>query len=308
MQLMPLDLPAPVAPAISRCGVVARSRNTALPAMSLPMATSSGPVAWRGLRRDEQVAEGDELAGVVGHLDADRRAAGDRGQDAHVGGRHGVGDVALQAGDPGDLDAGAELELVAGDGRADGHADDRGVDAVRGQRLLEHPAARLDLGPVDRLGPGAGEVRAGRQRPRRRSSTPAPAPGRRAPAGWRPRRAARRRAVVEVVGGVVRRSGAAAPAARPGAIVASTDVVGDRRARCSATTGRAAPGGRRGPSGGPALPTPCPVRVAIVRSDVWVISRAPPMPAPRRMTTAPTGDSSACSGVPTIAPSRPPER
>ncbi len=45
MQLMPLDLPAPVAPAISRCGVVARSRNTALPAMSLPTATSSGPVA-----------------------------------------------------------------------------------------------------------------------------------------------------------------------------------------------------------------------------------------------------------------------
>ena len=45
MQLMPLDLPAPVAPAISRCGVVARLRNTARPAMSLPMATSSGWVA-----------------------------------------------------------------------------------------------------------------------------------------------------------------------------------------------------------------------------------------------------------------------
>ena len=45
MQLMQLDLPAPVAPAISRCGVVARSRNTASPAMSLPIATSSGPVA-----------------------------------------------------------------------------------------------------------------------------------------------------------------------------------------------------------------------------------------------------------------------
>ena len=83
-----------------------------------------------GLGRDQQVAEGDELAGVVGDLDADRRAAGDRGEDADVGGRHGVGDVALQAGDPGDLDAGAELELVAGDGGADGHADERRVDAV----------------------------------------------------------------------------------------------------------------------------------------------------------------------------------
>ena len=47
MQLMPLDLPAPVAPAMSRWGVVARLRNTARPAMSLPMATSSGCVAWR---------------------------------------------------------------------------------------------------------------------------------------------------------------------------------------------------------------------------------------------------------------------
>ena len=134
MQLMPLDLPAPVAPAISRCGVVARSRNTALPAMSLPMATSSGSVAARGLGRHEEVAERDELAGVVGDLDADRRPAWDRGEDAHVGGGHGVGDVALQARDPGDLDAGAELELVAGDRRPDGHADERGLDAVLVER------------------------------------------------------------------------------------------------------------------------------------------------------------------------------
>ena len=45
MQLSPLDLPAPVAPAMSRWGVVARLRNTARPAMSLPIATSSGWVA-----------------------------------------------------------------------------------------------------------------------------------------------------------------------------------------------------------------------------------------------------------------------
>ena len=45
MQLMPLDLPAPVVPAISRCGVVARLRNTERPAMSLPIATSSGWLA-----------------------------------------------------------------------------------------------------------------------------------------------------------------------------------------------------------------------------------------------------------------------
>ena len=41
-----------------------------------------------GLGRRQDVAEGDELAVVVGDLDADGRAAGDGGQDAHVGGGH----------------------------------------------------------------------------------------------------------------------------------------------------------------------------------------------------------------------------
>ena len=52
------------------------------------------------------------------------------------GGGHGVGDVLVQAGDPGDLDARPELQLVAGDGRADGHADEAGLDAVLGERVL----------------------------------------------------------------------------------------------------------------------------------------------------------------------------
>ena len=208
MQLMPLDLPAPVAPAISRCGVVARSRNTALPAMSLPIGDLERTGGGRRLRRRQQVAEGDELAGVVGHLDADRRAAGDRRQDAHVDGRHGVGDVALQAGDAGDLDAGAELELVAGDGRADGHADERRVDAVLGERLLEHPAARLDLGPVDRLGAGAVEERDRRQRPRARAAAPSGGPRSGSPGTSRLGAAAAGAAgrdLGEVVGGVVDR-------------------------------------------------------------------------------------------------------
>ena len=67
-----------------------------------------------GLGRRHDVAEADELAGVVGHLDADRRAAGDRSEDAHVGGRHRVGDVAVEAGDPGDLDARARARARSG--------------------------------------------------------------------------------------------------------------------------------------------------------------------------------------------------
>ena len=61
----------------------------------------------------------------------------------------------LQAGDAGHLHARPELELVAGDGRADGHADEPGLDAVLGQRVLEH-AGRVSStsAPVDLLAPG----------------------------------------------------------------------------------------------------------------------------------------------------------
>ena len=93
MQLMPLDLPAPVAPAISRWGVVARFEEHR-PAGDVLADGDLERVGGRlRLRRRQDVAERDELAGVVGHLDADRRAARDRGEDAHVGGGHGVGDV-----------------------------------------------------------------------------------------------------------------------------------------------------------------------------------------------------------------------
>jgi hypothetical protein len=65
--------------------------------------------AW--LRR--HVAEADLLAVGVGDLDADRGLAGDRAQDAHVGRGTAYGDVLGQRGDPLDLDAGTELDLVA---------------------------------------------------------------------------------------------------------------------------------------------------------------------------------------------------
>ncbi len=44
----------------------------------------------------------------------------------------------------------AELELVAGDRRADDHADQAGLDAVFGEGALEHTPARLDRLGVDR--------------------------------------------------------------------------------------------------------------------------------------------------------------
>ena len=73
----------------------------------------------------------------------------------------------MQAGDPGDLHARAELELVAGDGRADDHADEPGLDAVLGQRALEGAALLLDELTIDLLGLAAIEQLAARQLPRR---------------------------------------------------------------------------------------------------------------------------------------------
>ena len=118
-----------------------------------------------GLGRGEDVAEGDDLAVGVGHLDADGLATGDRGQDADVGRRHGVGDVLVQAGDAGHLHARAQLELVAGDGRAHHHADELGLDAVLGERVLEEPTGGLDGDLVDPLGAAALEDRHRRQLP-----------------------------------------------------------------------------------------------------------------------------------------------
>ena len=56
-----------------------------------------------------------------------------------------------EAGDPVDLHARRELQLVAGDRRADGRADEAGVDAELVQRRLEDLAARVDEPLVDLL-------------------------------------------------------------------------------------------------------------------------------------------------------------
>ena len=145
MEFMHDDLPDPVAPEMRMCGISARLAMTARPAMSRPMATSSG---WRCRvrpRRLEDVAQRDELAGPVRHLDADGRLARDGREDAHVGRRHGVGDVLGEAGDPGDLDAGAELDLVTGHRRAHPAPHEAGLDAVRGQRAHQLLAGGVDL-------------------------------------------------------------------------------------------------------------------------------------------------------------------
>ena len=112
----------PSAPAISTCGNVARFSITRAPGDVAPSPTSSGCVACFASARREDVAERDELALLVRHLDADRAATGDRREDAHV-----VADAIAYAmswprlGHPVHLHARCELELVARHRRADGH-------------------------------------------------------------------------------------------------------------------------------------------------------------------------------------------
>ncbi len=110
-----------------------------------------------GLGRAQDVAERDEVALLVGHLDPDRRPTRDRRQDAHVGRGHRVRDVLVEACHAGDLHAGGELELVARDGGADGHPHEARLDTVGGERGFED-AARLFHEPfVDLLSRAAGE-------------------------------------------------------------------------------------------------------------------------------------------------------
>ena len=75
MLLMQTDLPLPVAPAISRCGIFARSPTTASPLTSAPERQPQLRAALRPRVGLEQLAEADGLAGAVRHLDARPPAA-----------------------------------------------------------------------------------------------------------------------------------------------------------------------------------------------------------------------------------------
>ena len=67
-------LPLPVVPATSRCGMSARSKNTARPEMSLPNPTGRVQSFPLGVLQ-EDVAQCDLRRSGVRHLDADRALA-----------------------------------------------------------------------------------------------------------------------------------------------------------------------------------------------------------------------------------------
>ena len=117
--------------------------------MSLPSQTESGLAVGGHVAVD--VAERDQVRGEVRHLDADGLLAGDRGEDADLGGRERVAEVVLELRDLRHLGARRELELVARDARAGDLADDRRLDAeVReagDERLARRAALARRSGP-----------------------------------------------------------------------------------------------------------------------------------------------------------------
>ena len=203
------DLPEPVVPAISRCGIRARSQATPCPEMSLPSQAVSGLAAGRQVGVD--VAQRDEVGREIGHLDADRLLAGDRGEDADLGRRERVGQVVAQLGHAAHLDAGGELQLVPGDAGAAHHPHHSRLDAEVRQRLdellgdllvilagaaagraaledrrLRQPVGR-SVGRGHRTAAGPAWARRAGRRPRRRPTPRARARRRRPPAARAPR-------------------------------------------------------------------------------------------------------------------------
>ena len=113
---------------MSTCGNVARFIITALAgdvaARARPRAgaSPSAPRRERGCRRAST-----SWRCLFGHLDADRAARPGIGARMRTSGDAIAYAMSLcEARDAVDLHAGRELELVAGDGRADGHADEAG--------------------------------------------------------------------------------------------------------------------------------------------------------------------------------------
>ena len=139
--LMATDLPLPVDPAMSRCGMEFISVVIRRPLMSLPRAMLSLGFGGGKLRALHHLAQPDGFALFVGNLDADGGFSG-HALDQDALGAHGEAEVVLQVDDAAVLDARLGLELEGGDDRA-------GID-------LHHRAQDAELFAL--LGQGQGQL------------------------------------------------------------------------------------------------------------------------------------------------------
>ena len=298
MVLIATDLPEPVVPAISRCGIRARSAITGAPLMSLPSANGRRPVL-RVQSSEPNISPRNTVSRLrVGQLDADDVAAGDGG-DAHRGDVHVARDVVGQADHPRRLGAGRRLQLVERHHRAGIDGGDAAAHAVIlqhrlqqaglvGQRLLARPgngAAARDDGSASKLsggrrqGPSARSSRCCRAaslalRGRGRSADAAAA------AAAPPSAAGADAGSGVGGGGAGRRTGIGSSAARSTAARSAPGSVRRRAAPRAARTGRAT--ARRERRRAAAPPRPVPPSGADAR---------PPPRRPRATRRAPSGRS-----------------
>ena len=92
----------------------------------------------------EQVPQGDQGPMPVGHLDADGRSSRYGREDAYVGRRHRVGDIAVERRQSRHLDAGTQFEFVTRDGGPHRVAHECRLHPVGAERFDEFATRRLD--------------------------------------------------------------------------------------------------------------------------------------------------------------------
>ena len=172
-ELMKLDLPAPVAPATSRCGIFARLATTKPPSTSLPRPTTIGWWSARGVAGAQHVAEADRSRGRCWgsrcRSPTCRGSARGSARRRSPRRRRCSCDSAVTRST---LTAVAELDLVARHGRAAREAGDLGVDARTARAPRSAPRRRRrwpwsapcarepvaqDVGVGQRVGDVAGE-------------------------------------------------------------------------------------------------------------------------------------------------------
>ena len=163
MALMATLLPAPVEPAISRCGMPARSAVTMRPLMSLPSASVSFDLVPMNSCGLDVLAQPDDFALAVRNLDADRRLAR-HALDQNALGFQRQAQIVGEVGDAAVLDAGFGLVLERRDHRAGIDLRDLSVHVELGVFFREHLRQQLQFVGIDRLLlVGAMQQAAGRQ-------------------------------------------------------------------------------------------------------------------------------------------------
>ena len=150
MQLRPTDLPDPVVPATSRCGIGARSAMTGSPEIFFPRISGRAMFWSSNAWLPTSSRQAHRLALGVRQLDADNAAAGD-GRHARGQGRHVSRDIVGKLDHAARLDPACGLQLVHGDHGTGPDFDDVAADVEVFQYGFQQPGVAFKPRAVDLL-------------------------------------------------------------------------------------------------------------------------------------------------------------